>query len=254
MTEAAAPAASVPRARHWQPATITEVVVQTPRVKSFRLRPQRPFAFMAGQHAEVRLTAPDGYSAQRSYSISSAPEEMESFELTVERLDDGEVSPFFHDVAAVGDEIEVRGPLGGHFIWSCAAGGPVLLLGGGSGVAPLVSMLRHRMMASGMWAPMLLVYSARAWDDVIFRDELLGYAAMRNGFDLVFAITREAAHRDGDYSRRIDPPMMAEILSRMAPPKHVFICGANAFCEVAADSAIAAGIPATLIKTERYGL
>lgn len=256
MTEVIAPATSVPPARHWQPATVTGITVHTPRVKSFRLQPQRPFAFMAGQHAEVRLTAPDGYSAQRSYSISSPPEEMEDFELTVERLDDGEVSPFFHDVAAVGDELEVRGPLGGHFIWSCAAGGPVLLIGGGSGVAPLVSMLRHRKMAAGMWAPMTLVYSARTWDDVIFRDELLGDAALRNGFDLVFAITREsAARRNGDYARRIDPPMMAEIVARMPePPKHVFICGANAFCEVAADSAIAAGIPATLIKTERYGL
>jgi ferredoxin-NADP reductase len=165
------------------------------------------------------------------------------------------VSPFFHTVAAVGDEVEVRGPLGGHFIWSCAAGGPVLLIGGGSGVAPLVSMLRHRMMASGMWVPMLLLFSARTWDDVIFREELVSFAEMQNGFDMVFAITREPSRRPTDYARRIDAAMMAEVLARMPePPRQVFICGANAFCEVAAEGALAAGLPATIIKTERYGI
>ena len=242
-------------ARLWQPAVITAVTQQTPRVKSFRLKPEKPFMFTAGQHAEVRLTAPDGYSAQRSYSISSAPEDMDSFELTIERLDDGEVSPFFHDVAVVGDEIEVRGPLGGHFIWSSAAGGPVLLIGGGSGVAPLVSMVRHRMMSRGLWAPMLLLFSARMWDEVIFRDELIGFAEMANGFDLALAVTREMARRPGDYSRRIDAAVMAEVLARLpGPPAHVFICGANAFCEVAANGAVASGVPATVIKTERYGV
>jgi ferredoxin-NADP reductase len=242
-------------ARQWQLATITGITEQTPRVKSFRIKPAQPFMFTAGQHAEVRLTAPDGYRAQRSYSISSAPEEMETFELTIERLDDGEVSPFFHDVAMVGDEIEVRGPLGGHFIWSSAAGGPVLLVGGGSGVAPLVSMVRHRTMSRGLWAPMLLLFSARMWDEVIFRDELIELAQMANGFELVLAITREPARRDGDYSRRIDGAVMAEVLAKLpAPPAHVFICGANSFCEAAADGALAAGVPAGIIKTERYGV
>jgi len=242
-------------ARLWQPAIITEITQRTPRVKSFRLKPERPFMFAAGQHAEVRLTAPDGYRAQRSYSISSAPEDMGSFELTIERLDDGEVSPFFHDVAMVGDEIEVRGPLGGHFIWSSAAGGPVLLVGGGSGVAPLVSMVRHRMMSRGMWAPMLLLFSARTWDEVIFRDELIDYAGMQNGFDLVLAITREMARRAGDFSRRIDAPIMADVAARLpSPPAHVFICGANAFCEAAANGIIAAGVAPGVVKTERYGV
>ncbi len=242
-------------ARLWQPAIITEIVQRTPRVKSFRLKPKHPFMFTAGQHAEVRLTAPDGYRAQRSYSISSAPEEMESFELTIERLDDGEVSPFFHDVAMLGDEIEVRGPLGGHFIWSAAAGGPVLLIGGGSGVAPLVSMVRHRVMSRGLWAPMLLLFSARMWDEVIFRDELIELAEMQNGFDLVLAITREASRRPGDYARRIDGLILAEVVARLpALPAHVFICGANTFCEAAANGAVAAGVPAGVIKTERYGV
>lgn len=242
-------------ARQWQPATIIGITQRTPRVKSFRLKPERPFTYAAGQHAEVRLTAPDGYRAQRSYSISSAPEDMETFELTIERLDDGEVSPFFHDVAMVGDEIEVRGPLGGHFIWSSAAGGPVLLVGGGSGVAPLVSMVRHRMMSRGLWAPMLLLFSARMWDEVIFRDELIDFAQMANGFELVLAITREPARRSGDYSRRIDGAVMAEVLAKLpTPPVHVFICGANSFCEAAANGVVAAGVPAGIIKTERYGV
>jgi ferredoxin-NADP reductase len=256
MTDVVAPSGRVSLpARLWQTAVITAIVDQTPRVKSFRFRPQKPFMFTAGQHAEVRLTAPDGYRAQRSYSISSAPEDMDTFELTIERLDDGEVSPFFHEVAQVGDEIEVRGPLGGHFIWSCAAGGPVLLIGGGSGIAPLVSMLRHRMMAAGMWVPMFMLFSARTWDEVIFRDELLGYEAMQNGFDVAFTITREPARRPSDYARRIDAAMMRELLARLPePPMHVFVCGSNGFCEVAAEGAIAAGVPATVIKTERYGV
>lgn len=255
MTDAATTSrVSLPQ-RLWQPATITGIADETPRVKSFRFKPQKPFMFTAGQHAEIRLTAPDGYRAQRSYSISSPPEEMETFELTIERLDDGEVSPFFHEVAQVGDEIEVRGPLGGHFIWSCAAGGPVLLIGGGSGVAPLVSMVRHRMMASGMWVPMHLLFSARTWDEVIFRDELIDYAAMDNGFGVSFTLTREMAHRPGDYSRRIDGPMLTEVLAKLPePPAHVFICGSNAFCEAAADGAMLGGVPAGVIKTERYGV
>ena len=158
--------------RLWQTAKIEQIIIQSPRVKSFVLKPTEAFDFTAGQHAEVRLTAPDGYRAQRSYSISSAPEEHGTFELTVERLDDGEVSPYFHEVAAVGDEVEVRGPLGGHFIWDIPDGGPVLLIGGGSGVCPLISMARHRQ-RQGSDVPMMLLFSARTWEEVLFRDELL---------------------------------------------------------------------------------
>ncbi|RUW71226.1 FAD-binding oxidoreductase, partial [Mesorhizobium sp. M1E.F.Ca.ET.063.01.1.1] len=128
----------------WQTATISRIEKRTPRVTSFWFQPSRPFTHLAGQHVDVRLTAPDGYQARRSYSIASAPEAGAGIELAIERLDDGEVSPFFHDVAAVGDEIELRGPLGGHFIWEASDGGPVLLVGGGSGVVPLMAMVRHR--------------------------------------------------------------------------------------------------------------
>lgn len=253
MTDAQSGRLSLP-ARLWQMATITGIARQTPRVLSFSLKPSRPFTFLPGQHAEVRLTAPDGYRAQRSYSISSAPETEETIELTIERLDDGEVSPFFHEVAAIGDEIELRGPLGGHFVWSVEDGGPLLLIGGGSGVAPLMSMIRHRAAARSS-VPILLLFSARTWEDVIFRDELLALHERHTGFELVFALTREPARRDGDYSRRVDAAMMSGILALLpAPPKHAFICGSNPFVEAAAEGLIAAGIPAETIRTERYGV
>src|SRR5262245_7529487 len=160
MTEVAASAEHRPA--RWQPTVITAVESLTERVKSFRFRPSQPFSYRAGQHVDVRLTAPDGYRAQRSYSIASAPEAGEEIELAIERLENGEVSPFFHEVAAVGDEIEMKGPLGGHFVWRAQEPGPVILIGGGSGVVPLVSMVRHRV-ASGLQVPVTLVYSSRAW-------------------------------------------------------------------------------------------
>lgn len=239
--------------RLWQTAKIEEIIVQSPRVKSFVFRPTDAFDFTAGQHAEVRLTAPDGYRAQRSYSISSAPEETEMFELTVERLDDGEVSPYFHEIAAVGDEVEVRGPLGGHFIWDVADGGPVLLIGGGSGVCPLISMVRHRQ-RQGSDVPMTLLFSARIWEEVLFRDELVAMRG-RPGFELVITLTREAVEQRGDYARRLDAAMLAEIMPRLgAVPKHVYVCGSNPFVEAASEAAIAAGAPVGSIRTERYGV
>lgn len=238
----------------WQSATISRIEHNTPRVSSFWFRPGQPFAFKAGQHVDIRLTAPDGYRAQRSYSIASAPETHEEIELTIERLDDGEVSPFFHEVAQIGDEIELRGPLGGHFNWSVEEGGPLLLVGGGSGVVPLVSMLRHRR-AQGAKIPALLFYSARIWNEVIFRDELLAMHDARDGFELAFSITREAPQRPVDFSRRLDMPIIAELLRRLpANPAIAFVCGSNPFVEAAAQGLIDAGMPATLIKTERFGV
>jgi ferredoxin-NADP reductase len=237
----------------WQIATVRDVVTRTPRIKSFMLVPAMPFRFQAGQHVDVRLTAPDGYRAMRSYSIASAPEETTSFELAVERLDDGEVSPFFHDVVVSGDEIELRGPLGGYFLWPAHDTGAVLLIGGGSGVVPLVSMIRHRR-ASDDPRPVTLLYSARTWDDVIYREELLELDGRSDGFRLKMTLTREGAHRPGDYSRRVDAAMIAETLAAFAsPPSNIFVCGTNAFVNAAADGALAAGIPAASILTERYG-
>ena len=237
----------------WQRATIAQVVTETPRVKTFRFELERPFAFKAGQHVDVRLTAEDGYQAQRSYSIATAPNDGTAIDLTIEQLRDGEVSPYFHEIAQIGDEIELRGPIGGHFVWSPRDGGPILLLGGGSGIVPLMSMIRHRA-STGSGAAMLLLYSARNWDELIYRDELSLLAERRDGFHFVAALTRSLAHRGGDYERRVDAAMMREVMASLPQvPRLTFVCGSNPFVEAATQSAIAAGIPARHIRTERYG-
>ncbi|PWJ90132.1 MULTISPECIES: FAD-binding oxidoreductase [Mesorhizobium] len=238
----------------WQVARIVRIEKRTPRVTSFFLQPSRPFAYRAGQHVDVRLTAPDGYQARRSYSIASAPESGGVIELAIEKLDDGEVSPFFHEVAAIGDEIELRGPLGGHFVWPEDGNGPLVLVGGGSGVVPLMSMVRHRA-ARNSSVPVVLVFSARVWDEVIFRDELITLDDRQDGFDLVLTLTREAARRPADYSRRVDVAMMAQAMARLPePPGLAFVCGSNAFVSAAAQALIDAGVAAENIRTERYGI
>jgi ferredoxin-NADP reductase len=222
-------------------------------IKSYFLALPQPFTHRAGQHVDLRLTAPDGYQAIRSYSIASAPSQTGEIELAIERLKDGEVSPFFHDVVAVGDEIELRGPLGGHFVWSAADGGPLLLIGGGSGLVPLMAMVRYRQQV-GSTVPTILLLSARTWDDVLYREELLELQRLANGFVLVLALTRDFPRREGDYSHRIDAALVADVLDRLRSlPKHVFICGSNPFVNSATEAALAAGLPATMIKTERYG-
>lgn len=202
---------------------------------------------------DVRLTAEDGYQAERSYSIASAPDAAGDLELVIERLDDGEVSPFFHDVAQVGDVIELRGPIGGYFVWSEREPAPVLLIGGGSGVVPLMSMIRHRELRESR-TPLLLVQSARTWADVIFRTELLELATRSTGFDWILTTTRSPPTRPLDYDRRIDAALMTEALRRLpASPASVYICGSDAFVETAAQAAIAATVSADVIRTERYG-
>jgi ferredoxin-NADP reductase len=245
---------SPPLALRWQRAVVTAIVARTPTIKSFFFELPEPFGYMAGQHVDVRLTAPDGYRALRSYSIASSPENSHTIELAIERLQDGEVSPFFHDVVAVGDNIELRGPIGGYFIWSVADGGPLLLVGGGSGVVPLMSMLRHRK-ATNSRVPALLLFSARTWEDALYRDELLELSGRHDGFDLVFTLTREPARRSGDFGRRVDAAMMTDVLARLPKaPALVFVCGANPFVDAVADGAVAAHVPEAAIRTERYGV
>lgn len=243
--------ASQPAIR-WQSAIIDEVFSRTPRIKSFFLTLPRPFVFQAGQHVDVRLTAPDGYRAMRSYSIASAPGDSHRLELAIELLKNGEVSMFFHEVAAVGDAIELRGPLGGYFLWP-PGDDPLLLIGGGSGVVPLMAMIRHRH-AIANTRPIVLLYSARNWDDILYRDELIELDARRDGFTFVLALTRERPKRPGDYGRRVDEAMVADALARLPNgARDVFVCGTNAFVNVAADGAVIAGIPASRVRTERYG-
>lgn len=237
----------------WQNATIAAIEPQTPTIRSYMLTPSRPFGYRAGQHVDVRLTAADGYQAQRSYSIASAGGHDGTIELAIERMQEGEVSAYFHEVAVVGDVVELRGPIGGRFIWQAADGGPVLLLGGGSGLVPLMSMIRHRA-ESGSKVPMLLLLSARTWNDLLYRDEILDLAGGRDSFDAVFTLTRDSRSRDGHYTRRLDATMVADLLQRLpAPPKTVFVCGSNRFAEAGAQAALAAGIPRAAIRIERYG-
>ncbi len=236
----------------WQQATVTRIVVQTATVKSFFLEPSQWSSFVAGQHVDVRLTAPDGYRAQRSYSVGSPPGEPE-VELVIERLDDGEVSPFFHEVVAVGDLIEMRGPIGGHFNWRVADGGPLLLIGGGSGVVPLMSIARHRA-AAAPEVPAALIYSARSVAEVIFRDELVARAVGDPGFALYGTVTRETPAAAMWRGGRIDGDLIAEVLAGLgAAPRHTYVCGANAFVDAATRLVIAMGVPFATIRTERYG-
>lgn len=235
----------------WQPAVIERVAMQAPRLRSLFLRTGlQPSA--AGQHLDVRLTAPDGYQAQRKYSIASPPG-AELVELMVERLDDGEVSPYFHDVAEVGDTIEVRGPIGGHFIWRPQDGGPLLLVAGGSGVVPLMAMLRWRAVV-GSTVPTLLVYSVRTWDELAFRDELLALEADGSGLGFVAATTRGTSPRATDLSQRLDAASLQSLLQRWGhTPHHTYVCGANRFVESVTQGLLASGLPAANIRTERYG-
>jgi ferredoxin-NADP reductase len=248
------PTDETPAARtvRWQNAEIVDIVQRTSRIKSYFMALPEPFAFRAGQHVDVRLTAPDGYQAMRSYSIASAPGGT-AIELAIDLLDNGEVSPFFHEVAAIGDAIELRGPLGGHFVWSPSDGGPLLLVGGGSGLVPLMSMIRARQAAAAK-VPALLLLSARSWEDALYRDELIDYEEQNDGFTVVFALTRSQATRRGDYNRRVDAAMMSEVLARLPEvPRNAFVCGSNAFVNSAADGAVAAGVPVGRVRTERYG-
>jgi ferredoxin-NADP reductase len=243
-----------PIAGRWQRAIVVAVRPQTPTIKSIILAPEMPFSFESGQHVDVRLTAENGYTAVRSYSIGSSPSEFHRIELAIERLPGGEVSPFFHDVVAVGDEIELRGPLGGYFIWTTEDGGPLLLVAGGSGLVPLMSMIRNLQCAAST-VPAVLLLSARTWQDVLFRDELLDTEARLNGFSFVLALTREPPRRKGDYARRVDERIVSDAMQRLpGRPKIVFVCGNNPFVNAAADGALANGVPVEKIRTERYGV
>ncbi|HXJ34393.1 MAG TPA: FAD-binding oxidoreductase [Candidatus Eisenbacteria bacterium] len=241
-----------PRKLAWTMARVTSVVPRTPRIKSFFFALPQPPAFVPGQHMDVRLVAPDGYEAQRSYSIASAPEHADALELAVERLQDGEVSPFFHDEVRVGDEIELRGPIGGHFMWSVRDGGPLLLVGGGSGVVPLASMIRHHA-AQGSEAPVTLAVSARTAPDLLYLDELRGYAAARRGFTLLATVTREAPGHNDLRRGRIDRELLAEALRAGGSPLLAFVCGANAFVETVSGLLLDLGVAPDRIRTERYG-
>lgn len=245
-----AAAAPAPPKLEWRVATVLQVREETPRARTLVLDVPRWPGHRAGQHVDVRLVAEDGYQAQRSYSIASAPEEA-TLALTVERLDDGEVSPYLCDVLRPGDGLEIRGPIGGYFAWDVGVGGPLFLVGGGSGVVPLAAMLRHREIAGGAAAARLL-YSAKRWDEVIYREELERLAA-RTGAQVTLTLTREAPADWGGYRRRIDEAMLAEVSWPPSAMPHVYVCGPTPFVEAAATLLVRLGHDPARVRTERFG-
>jgi ferredoxin-NADP reductase len=233
----------------WQLGEVAELVEETQRVKTVVLDLPEWSGHRAGQHVDVRLTAEDGYQAQRSYSIASPPED-ERLAITVERLDDGEVSPYLAEELIVGDKLELRGPIGGYFVWEAAQGGPLLLVGGGSGVVPLMSMLRHRA-ATGSAVPARLLYSARSLGDVIYREELDRLAGADPTLDVLYTLTREQPPGWTGYARRVDTEMLRETV--YAGEGAVFVCGPTRFVEAVADGLLAVGYAPEQVRTERFG-
>ena len=234
----------------WLAAAVVGAVAETPRVRTLLLRADEWPGHCAGQHLDVRLTAEDGYQAFRSYSIATAPDD--ELAITVERLDDGEVSPYLVDELREGDRIEVRGPIGGYFVWNASEPGPLLLIGGGSGVVPLMAMIRHRA-AIGSSTPTRLLYSSRTLEDVIYRDELDGLAARKDGFELFHTLTRSQPNGWAGYGRRIDGEMLREVAWPAADKTQMFVCGSTRFVDTAADSLVALGYEPQSVRTERFG-
>jgi ferredoxin-NADP reductase len=223
----------------WQVATVTRVKRETPRAKSFRFELPMWMPHLPGQHYDVRLTAPDGYQAQRSYSIASSPLDRGTIELTIDHLDDGEVSSYFHDVVEEGDQVELRGPFASYFVWRGQM--PVVLIGGGSGVVPLMAMLRHRRRTMPD-LPMRLIYSVRSAEEVIYADELSD--------DAELTFTREPPPGWSGHTGRIDAELIAGAMPEYAT---TFICGSNAFVESASRLVLETGAEPAQILTERFG-
>jgi ferredoxin-NADP reductase len=235
----------------WRLAEVVEVVPETPRTKSLVLEVPEWEGHKAGQHVDVRLTAHDGYQAQRSYSIASAPQE-QRLVLTVEELDDGEVSPYLTEVLAPGDNLELRGPIGGYFAWEERDGGPLLLVGGGSGVVPLMAMIRHRA-AIGSDVPTRLLYSSRSFEEIIYREELENLAARDGSLEVVHTLTRSRPEGWAGYARRIDAEMHREVAWSPDESPLAFVCGPTSFVEGVADALVRLGHDPARVKTERFG-
>ena len=233
----------------WRAARVDAVEDVTPSARVLRLSVPGWPGSEAGQHVDIRLTAEDGYQTERSYSIASAPDGSR-LALTVVRIDDGEVSPYLTDELRPGDQIELRGPVGGYFVWEPAQGGPLLLVGGGSGVAPLMAMIRLRA-AVGSDADTRLLVSSRSWDDVIYRAELERLAG--GGLTVVYTLTASRPPGWAGYARRVDAAMLAEVGPSPAEQPRVYVCGPTPFAEAVAEALVTLGHEPARIKTERFG-
>jgi ferredoxin-NADP reductase len=232
----------------WQVATVGQVVDETATVRTIELQVLGWAGHRAGQHLDVRLTAEDGYSAERSYSIASAPGEPVA--ITVERLEDGEVSPYLTEELRTGDELELRGPVGGYFVWDGDHdGGPLMLLAGGSGVVPLRSILRHRA-RTGSAVPARLLYSARSLPDVIYRSEL---DRLNGGVEVIYTLTRSQPPGWAGHRGRVDAALLGDVAWPAGQDPVAFVCGPTSFVEAVADGLVGLGYPPQRVKTERFG-
>jgi len=234
---------------NWRVAEVVNVVPETPRVKTIAFDVPGWPGHRAGQHVDVRLTAEDGYQAQRSYSIASVPDGTR-LQLTVERLEDGEVSPYLTDGLRPGDRIELRGPVGGYFVWEPAQGGPLLLVAGGSGVVPLMAMIRARA-AAGSDVDTRLLFSSRSWEDVIYRKELERLDG--DGLTVVHTLTRSQPPGWTGYARRVDAAMLADVGPAPAERPLAYVCGPTPFVEAVAEALVQLGHEPQRIRTERFG-
>jgi ferredoxin-NADP reductase len=235
----------------WQEASLVEKRTETPSAATLEFSTDSWPGHRAGQHVDLRLTAEDGYQAERSYSIASPPEDG-GLELTVERLEEGEVSPYLVDEMEAGDVLELRGPIGGWFVWDPSEGGPLLLVGGGSGVVPLMAMLRHRARL-GDTTPARLLLSAKTIDDVFYMDELDELAQRGDGFELRTTLTRKTPPGWDGYDRRVDNDMLSEVAWGPDERPRVYVCGPTPFVEAVAAGLVDLGHDPGLIKTERFG-
>ena len=265
MIEPAAPPPPPPRASlspilprvAWRVATVAEVIQETSTTRTLVLDVPGWPGHRAGQHVDIRLTADDGYQAERSYSIASPPEGSH-LALTIEYLEDGEVSSYLCGELRVGDRFELRGPIGGYFVWDVNAGAPLLLVAGGSGIVPLMAMLRHRAaalpdLAARRALPARLLYSSRKWDHIINRDELAMLVSNDPALEVTYTITREPPPGWTGFRRRIDRMMLAEFAWPPAERPHIFVCGPTPLVERVATAFVELGHDPALVKTERFG-
>jgi ferredoxin-NADP reductase len=238
---------AIPGRLTWEVATVTAVTQETPSVRTIALGVPSWPGHRAGQHLDIRLTAEDGYKAERSYSIAAAADDPVA--ITVERLDDGEVSPYLTEDVSVGDQLEMRGPVGGYFVWETSDGGPLLLVGGGSGIVPLRAILRQRQ-HSGSDTPVRLLYSARTAADLIYRDEL---DVPHDGVEVIYTLTRDQPAGWTGYTRRVDRALLAEAAWPAGKNPLAFVCGPTSFVETVAGGLVGLGYGPDRVKTERFG-